>query len=275
VLHDDIEEEDLHLYVETLNRFIETRMRIPLSKIQHNTNKEEYIDYLSTSSLLKKYLKRSPGDKEFLQNLAQKKQNDQHTSLVNNVNNIEQLRRRVLKIPIPDHIHLLQSKDDRNKKHNDMLLMYVIITYMENILNAVNKDIATETDKYSYIYNIQHEQYELQLLCTLIIQSLKELPELLNNQDSTHKSFKSDVEYMREVDKKQKFDFKDSMSDSERLLYINFEQNGLVKNMNLDSFHDDMNYTQPIELYADFQNADGYNPEYVPNPGENSDETDE
>jgi hypothetical protein len=80
---------------------------------------------------------------------------------------------------------------------------------------------------------------------------------------------------MREVDKKQKFDFKDSMSDSERLLYINFEQNGLVKNMNLDTFHEDMNYSQPVGIYSDFQNTDGYNPEYVPVPGENSDETDE
>ena len=275
VLHDEIEDEDLHLYVETLNKFIETRMRIPLSKIQHNTNKEEYIEYLSSSSLLKKYLKRSLGDKEFLQNVAKKKHNDEHASLVNNVNNVENLRRRVLKIPIPDHIHLLQSKDEQNKKHNDMLLMYVIITYMENILNAVNKDIAKETDKYSYIYNLQHEQYELQLLCTLIIQSLKDLPELLNNQDSTNKSFKSDVEYMREVDKKQKFDFKDSMSDSERLLYINLENNGLVTNMTFDTFHEDMNYSPSVGMYTDFQNADGYNPEYVPVPGENSDETDD
>jgi hypothetical protein len=28
-------------------------------------------------------------------------------------------------------------------------------------------------------------------------------------------------------------------------------------------------------MYTDFQNADGYNPEYVPVPGENSDETDD
>lgn len=272
VLHDNIEDDHLHFYVETLNKFIETRMLMPMSKIKHNTNKDEYIDLIENSSLLKKYLKQSPADKDFLKELAKMKKIDEHIALVNNINNLDKLRVRVSKIPIPQHIYLLQSKDERNKKHNDMLLMYVVITYMENILNAVNDEISKVTDKYSYVYNLQKEQYELQLLCTLILQSLQELPSLIDNQDSTEKSFKSDVEYMREVDKKQKFDLKDGMSDDERLLYINLENTGLVKNMSLDTFHEEMNYSPPSMMYSDYQNAEGYNPEPETYLGENSDE---
>ena len=45
--------------------------------------------------------------------------------------------------------------------------------------------------------------------------------------------------------------------------------------MSLDNFHEDMNYSPPTGMYTDFENTDGYNPEYVPVPGENSDEIDD
>ena len=158
---------------------------------------------------------------------------------------------------------------DNNKKHNDMLLIYVIITYLENILNALNKDIQKESDKYRYISNLQNNQYELQLLCKLILQSLMELPNMITNQDLANISYKNDVEYMRELDKQKKFEFKDNMSDDERLLYINYEKNGLADKIDSEDFHKRMYTTE--EMYSDIQNASNNNPEYTAILGEDDD----
>ena len=244
-------------------------MKIPLSKVIHNTNKEGFINSFADSSLLQKYLKRFPADKEFLKKVADEKNNEEHNSLVENINKLSDLTKRVVNIPVPEHIYLLQSNDDNNKKHNDMLLIYVIITYLENILNALNKDIQKESDKYRYISNLQNNQYELQLLCKLILQSLMELPNMITNQDLANISYKNDVEYMRELDKQKKFEFKDNMSDDERLLYINYEKNGLADKIDSEDFHKRMYTTE--EMYSDIQNASNNNPEYTAILGEDDD----
>uniref|UniRef100_A0A6C0BQD9 OTU domain-containing protein n=1 Tax=viral metagenome TaxID=1070528 RepID=A0A6C0BQD9_9ZZZZ len=263
----DTDSGTLYLFVDTLVKFIETRMFIPHSKVINNLNEESFIQNFVKSSLLKKYLRQNPKDKLFLEEIGNKKENAEHVSLVEDINLNNTILKQIQNIPTPKSVYLLQVNNEKN--NNDKLLLYIIVSFMENILNAIVPDNVTETDTYEYIYNLQNGQNKVRMLCRLILQSLMELPCMLRDID-TPNVYKSDVEQMREIDKQKKFDIKDKMSDAERLLYINLEENGLSGKMDLSDFTDV--FSTNINLYADYENTNGYNPEYEHYSGENDDD---
>jgi hypothetical protein len=266
ILQDYTDSDSMYLFVDTLVKFIETRMFIPHSKVINNLNEESFIQSFVKSSLLKKYLRQNPKDKLFLEEIGNKKANAEHMSVVGDINLNNTILKRIQKISTPNSVYLLQV--DNEKKNNDKLLLYIIVSFMENILNAIVPDNVTETDKYEYIYNLQYGQSNVRMLCRLILQSLMDLPQMLQDID-TPNLYKSDVEQMREIDKQKKFDIKDKMSDAERLLYINLEENGLSGKMDLSDFTNV--FSTNINLYTDYENTNGYNPEYEQYSGENDD----
>ena len=266
ILQDYTDSDSMYLFVDTLVKFIETRMFIPHSKVINNLNEESFIQSFVKSSLLKKYLRQNPKDKLFLEEIGNKKENAEHMSVVGDINLNNTILKRIQKISTPNSVYLLQV--DNEKKNNDKLLLYIIVSFMENILNAIVPDNVTETDKYEYIYNLQYGQSNVRMLCRLILQSLMDLPQMLQDID-TPNLYKSDVEQMREIDKQKKFDIKDKMSDAERLLYINLEENGLSGKMDLSDFTNV--FSTNINLYTDYENTNGYNPEYEQYSGENDD----
>ena len=272
VSYKNVETEDIHLYCETLLKYIETKMMIPLSKVIHNYNDVQHTNLISKPSV--KFLKKSPADREFVSKIAVEKENKQHTTLVKNINKEQEIVDKLTRIVPPKNSYLLKieqrdiKQDDENKSKLSILLLYVMLLFCENIINSINDEISSYDDKYEYIeQSLEIDQDNMKLLCQLIYETLNTIPSMVKEQDNEKLLYKSDVEQMRELDKKNKYDLKDNMSDEERLLYINLEQVGVIPNMS--EFKD--LYTQP-EMYSEYQNDQSFAPEYTPYVGENDDE---
>jgi uncharacterized protein YdcH (DUF465 family) len=88
------------------------------------------------------------------------------------------------------------------------------------------------------------------LITHLILDTVNELSNsIIEFGNSLVHNYDADVQEMRELDKKQKFDFKDNMGDEQRLLYINLESINALPNDDHNMFGQNDEHTLEPDTY--------------------------
>tara|TARA_B110000261_G_C13046115_1_gene342319 strand:- start:412 stop:1035 length:624 start_codon:yes stop_codon:yes gene_type:complete len=203
-----------------------------------------------------KYLKTHLQDKEFVANIASKQTKDTiELVVIQRLYNNEAILTEIQNISLP----IIDDKDCMIKED----VMKLSLTYLDNILKyCIDILDISET-------NVDLQYVIKSLLNDLIIRT--------TNIDSVDISYSADVEQMRENDKKDKYNKKDTMSDDERLLYLMLENIGHVPDIQefsnvFDSDRENANTNTNIPSYdAEVENENN-NPEYETYVGENDDE---
>jgi len=238
ILFKDIDERYAPLYDEHLFKFMENKLFTLFSKSIHKFSRVQHIQYIDDSSLM--FLQKSKPDKEFTSKVANDKYdvNSQANKIIEDLQQHVMVIDRLKQITPPKAIDTLifnninnTAKTKNNVSNSAMVMLNVIMTFFEKILTNILDETSfkniteSQTDIYTYLLEDEQNLREITTLITdLILDTVNELSNsIIEFGNSLVHNYDADVQEMRELDKKQKFDFKDNMGDEQRLLYINLE----------------------------------------------------
>jgi hypothetical protein len=237
-----IDEHDAPLYDEHLFKFMENKLFTLFSKSIHKFSRVQHIQFIGDSSLM--FLQKSKPDKEFTSKVANDKYdvNSQANRIVEDLQQHVMVIERLKKIKPPKAIDTLifintnnENKAKNNVSNSALVMLNVIMTFFEKILTSILDETSLknlQTDIYTHLSQDEQNLREITTLIThLILDTVNDLSNsIIEFGKSLVHNYDADVQEMRELDKKQKFDFKNNMGDEQRLLYINLESINALPN---------------------------------------------